>query len=60
MLALMIVSACLLTGSEIDCDWEDGEFEVDFDDFDFWDDGYIVEEYYYEDYYYDPWYDCCW
>jgi hypothetical protein len=56
MLALVIMSACLLTGSEVDCDLEDGEFEIDLEDFGYFDDEYVYEEYYYEEYYYDPWY----
>ena len=31
--ALLIISSCLLPGAEIDCDCEDGELEVELDDF---------------------------
>jgi len=31
--ALLVIASCLLPGAEIDCDCEDGEFEVEFDGF---------------------------
>ena len=33
MVALLIVASCLLTGAEAECDMEDGEFNVDIEDF---------------------------
>ena len=52
---LLVMSLCLLMGADIDCDLEDGEFELDFDGFHFdhHDDDYV-------EFYYDEWYDPFW
>lgn len=31
--ALLIIASCLLPGADIDCDCEDGEFDINFDEF---------------------------
>ena len=58
---LLILAVGVLPFATVDCDLEDGEFDIDIDDWDrncggyYCDDGYYYEEYYYDDYYYDPW-----
>lgn len=63
--ALMILAGGFLTGADVDCDLEDGEFEIEglswprlYDD-SYYEEVYY-EDYYYEDYYYDDGYGCCW
>jgi len=55
---LMVLAVGVLPFAAVDCDLEDGEFEIDIDGWDrhgcddYWcDDGY----YYYDDDYYEPW-----
>lgn len=59
---LLIVSVFFLPGSDIECDLEDGEFELDLPSLDFdrdYDDGYW-DVWYYEDVYYEPCGYWCW
>ena len=59
---LMVMAVGVLPFAAVDCDLDDGEFEIDIDGWgrhgcdDYWcDDGYYYDDYYYDDYYYDPW-----
>ena len=59
----MVLSVGILPFAAVDCDLEDGEFEIDIDGLDWdhcgshWcDDGYYYDDYYYSDYYYDDYY----
>jgi|GEM_PF-1639649 len=52
---LLVFSLSVLAGADVECDFEDGEFEWDFPSFHHHDDHY--DYYYEEEFYYDsdPW-----
>ena len=56
---LTVLLLSLLAGADVECDFEDGEFEFDLPGFghrhdDCWSGGFYCDEYYYEEYYYEP------
>jgi len=55
MRTLMILAVGVLPVAAVDCDLEDGEFEIDIDGWHDCDDDWCSGGYYYEEYYYDPW-----
>lgn len=54
---LLVITVGVLPVATIDCDFDDGELDIDIDG---WhrhghDDYWYNDVYYYEDYYYEPW-----
>jgi len=54
---LLLLSMAVLPAGVVQCEFDDGELEIDFDDWDYDYDGVHVDVWY--DEWYDPW-PCCW